>query len=180
MTERTQPPHLPAEMLDGYLDGTLGREERAAAETHLAACATCRAEVAALRRVYAALDALPPAPLPADLAGPVLARLAPARGRVALAWAALGAQLALTVALAAWLLVARGLPAPALPAPPDLAAPAGRLAAAALAPLGGSPVATLTAWPWALALVAAGAVWLAGNRLLLAGAAGRPRPDGAP
>ncbi|HEX5506580.1 MAG TPA: zf-HC2 domain-containing protein [Thermomicrobiales bacterium] len=183
MTAYNQPPHLPPDAFDRYLDGMLDPAERAATEAHLTGCAACRAELAALRRVYAALDALPPAPLPADLAGPVLARLAPAPApaprRVALAWAALGAQLALTVALAAWLLATRDLPAPVLPAPPDLAALARQVAAGALAPLGAGPVSALTMWQWALAVGAAGAIWLVGNRLLLAGAADRPRRDGA-
>jgi hypothetical protein len=55
--------HL-GERLSAYLDGELEGEERAAAETHLTACAECRAAVQELRRVVAqarALDDRPPA-----------------------------------------------------------------------------------------------------------------------
>lgn len=72
--------HLTSDLLDLYLDGRLDAQARAAAEIHLATCVHCREEVAALRYLFQDLAALPPEPLPIDLAPLVLARIAPAAG----------------------------------------------------------------------------------------------------
>lgn len=54
--------HLEAE-LSAYLDGALDARERVEAETHLQACALCRARLEDLRQVSALIAALPePAP----------------------------------------------------------------------------------------------------------------------
>ena len=92
--------HLSEEQLNQYLDGELGEAEYAAAAAHLAACAACRAEVAAGRRLFLALDELAPAP---DLVPAVRARLA--GERPSLTWRrglALALQMAAVVALLIW------------------------------------------------------------------------------
>ena len=55
-----------------YLDGELSAGERDRVAAHLAACDECRAETAALQRLFATLEELAPAP---DLAPAVLARI---------------------------------------------------------------------------------------------------------
>jgi hypothetical protein len=57
----------PLEQLAPYVDGTLGRRERATVDEHLRSCARCRSEVEASARARTALRALPEAPVP-DLA----------------------------------------------------------------------------------------------------------------
>lgn len=111
--------HLSAERLDAYVEEALDGRERAGVETHLAACARCRDEVAELRSLFVALSELPrfaPSVGFSDqvMAGvrvrqPVFAgasewleRLAPQTTR---GWAAAAAVLALPV-LGATLLVA--------------------------------------------------------------------------
>jgi anti-sigma factor RsiW len=66
--------HLNEQTLNMYLDGELSAGERKRAQTHLAACDACRVELSALQGLFAALDALAPAPSP-DLAPGVLAHL---------------------------------------------------------------------------------------------------------
>ena len=51
--------HLTEERLNGFVDGTLRAAERAEAERHLAACASCRTEVAALQALLRDAAALP-------------------------------------------------------------------------------------------------------------------------
>ena len=53
--------------LSEYLDGGLGRSERAALESHLATCPTCAAVLGDLRAVVERSRALPTPPPPADL-----------------------------------------------------------------------------------------------------------------
>jgi hypothetical protein len=141
--------HLTAEALNMYLDDAIGPHERAAADAHLASCAACRGELAALHRLFAAIEELPPDPLPADLTAQVLGRIARApeprttqrvsaweprqatgdkrqNPQPALAMAILIVQIALTVALAIWLtpqlvgVVLARLGALRLPTPSDL------------------------------------------------------------
>src|SRR5262245_51798927 len=68
--------HLTAEILNMYLDGALDPDERAAADAHLAGCRACQGELAALRELFATIEALPPEQLPADLTAQVLGRIA--------------------------------------------------------------------------------------------------------
>jgi hypothetical protein len=132
--------------------------------------------LAALGDMLAQLEALPPDRLPADLTGPVLARIAPAANpwRARLPQAALGVQVVIALALSAWLLpplLAPFLPAltPALPGigggpvlalPPELTD---------WARAGGAPLAALDLGQWGLILALAGVAWLVTNRLLLQG-----------
>jgi anti-sigma factor RsiW len=71
MTEHPAP-HLSDEMLNEYLDEALPPAAHAAAEAHLAACAACGARLAALRVLFAGLEALPEAALAHDLASVVV------------------------------------------------------------------------------------------------------------
>jgi predicted anti-sigma-YlaC factor YlaD len=189
--------HLTIETLDLYLDQALDAPTRAAVESHLATCAVCRAELDALHGLFAALAALPPEPLPADLAGPVLRRIAgapvPARSR---AWPAghpyaitlLAVQIVLAGLLVAWygpaLTSAAAVELAALPRPalPDLSASLAWLEGwlamlgtilSGLIPaedaLRAGPLAGLSAAQSAIGLAALGLVWLLGNRLILAG-----------
>lgn len=43
--------HLPPELMSGFLDRDLSREERERVELHLASCADCRAELVEIRRL---------------------------------------------------------------------------------------------------------------------------------
>jgi len=52
-------PHLTEYQLNGYADGSLAAGERGAAESHLAACASCRAEADELRAVLTVARTLP-------------------------------------------------------------------------------------------------------------------------
>ena len=95
--------HLGEELIHRYLDGELDAGERAAAAAHLAACPDCRAEVAALRRLFFALDELAPTP---NLVPAVRARLArdrqPAPAASWRRWLAPALQMATVLALLAW------------------------------------------------------------------------------
>jgi anti-sigma factor RsiW len=117
--------HLSNETLNLYLDNTLDSRQRAAADAHLAVCEACQAELSALRRLFATIEALPLDLLPADLTARVLEQIAyvpePQNRRTenrnyrlrttdheqnpqpALVVAALAVQVALAVALAIWL-----------------------------------------------------------------------------
>jgi len=189
--------HLTTETLNQYLDEALDAPARAAAESHLAACEVCQAELDALRELFAALATLTPEPLPIDLAAPVLQRITPAMAPMRpRAWPAghpyavalLAAQVVLAGLLAAWFGPAlasaaavelAALPRLALPDPSallawldgclsTLSAMLPRLALAEDA-LRAGPLAGLSAAQWAIGLAALGLLWLLGNRLILAG-----------
>lgn len=168
--------HLDDELLDRYADGALSAEERAAAEAHLAACDRCRGELAEMRGLIATFRAVPAEPLPIDLAPRVLARVGPGR-REARRRALVGllvAQAALTVLLAAWVVPAlRPIASPWVGFDPPLAE-----LAAALIPPRLAPLAWFGSAQAALAVAALAALWLIGNRLVLAGAAARRRGEG--
>lgn len=67
--------------LSAYLEGELGLREESALESHLAECASCAAELRALRRAIELLHDLP-APEPTrDLGAAVIARLRAGEGR---------------------------------------------------------------------------------------------------
>src|SRR5262245_7627973 len=69
------------EAIGALADGQLGADERAALETHLAGCAGCRAELAALERLDAVFAALAPVTPPPDFEARFWARVA--RGEAA-------------------------------------------------------------------------------------------------
>ena len=178
--------HLTPDLLNLYLDDQLELSARAAADAHLNGCAQCRSELAALRAISVALDALQPEPLPIDLTPQVLARIAPARRhwRDAVAGALLGAQVVLAALLAGWLAPTvsgwRRDDLSAWPGPSALDrgsalltwlnARTGEFQAAlvGLARTGSAPFVGITPAQWILVVVAVGVVWLVGNRLLLA------------
>jgi anti-sigma factor RsiW len=58
MIEKPFQGHLQVDEMAGYVDGSVADDERAVMQTHLAACADCRAEVVDVSRVLATL---PPA-----------------------------------------------------------------------------------------------------------------------
>jgi anti-sigma factor RsiW len=217
--------HLTTEALNMYLDDALDPRERAAAAAHLAICSACQGELAALRQLFSALEALPPDSLPVDLAAQVLGQIARApepritqmapdrepgheiednrqetrdnelqttdyrqNTQPALAIVALIVQIALTVALAVWLIpqlmavASANLGGLGLPGSLDLlsalVALNGQLAATRtalfeLADISGAlstgPLSTFSAAQWAIILAGAGIVWFFGNRFLLAG-----------
>ena len=57
--------HSPGESLSALVDGELAPAEEAAARAHLATCAECRAELAALERMRSLVRSLPQLDLPA-------------------------------------------------------------------------------------------------------------------
>jgi anti-sigma factor RsiW len=80
--------HAASLAIDERLDGTLDAARGAALAAHLAGCAACRGELAALERLRGAARALPATPLPvADLWPAIAARTVVPRHRP-LAWAA--------------------------------------------------------------------------------------------
>lgn len=96
--------HLAEDILHAYLDAALDESERSAIEAHLAECARCHAEYAALQRLATALLELPAPALPVDLSRSVVAAITPRWPRRAwavatLQVAALGIALMLTPAL---------------------------------------------------------------------------------
>jgi len=77
----------PGDLLSAYLDGELGPGERSEVDTHLAACASCRAELDGTATARTALRSLPVLEPPAHLL-PEPAEPAARRGlRWRLAWA---------------------------------------------------------------------------------------------
>jgi negative regulator of sigma E activity len=68
------------EQLSAYVDGELPAGERALVEEHVATCAECRAEVAALTQLRRVLRALPAPALPRSFTLPVAAEPLPAGG----------------------------------------------------------------------------------------------------
>lgn len=112
-----------ARLLGEYLDGTLRRPQRRVIEAHLDRCAACRRELEAHRRTLALLADLPRRELSGDFDAALSTRLAGVQGRSGE-----------TAGSRVWFSTAadRYLRAP-WPSPPRRLAPAGALAAAALA-----------------------------------------------
>ena len=132
MTQNTA--HLEHWTLDELAEGTLSQMERARAESHLAQCALCTAELDASRAVIAALDGLPRFASSATFADAVMARvLLPAEAPAASTATARRRWLPAT--RRGWMLVL----------------------AAALAPL--APVVPLLAWVFAHPGVNASSLW---------------------
>jgi hypothetical protein len=65
----------PEEQLSGYVDGTLGTDERAEVDAHLASCATCREEIELSTRALTMLRELPEVPVPFGTTRPVMAEV---------------------------------------------------------------------------------------------------------
>jgi hypothetical protein len=63
------------ELYNLYLDGLLTAQEEVRRQSHLAACPACRRALSDLPQLFAALDRLPEAPVPADFLAGVLQRL---------------------------------------------------------------------------------------------------------
>jgi anti-sigma factor RsiW len=66
--------------LEAYVDGELSRERTALLEQHLAGCEGCRAELARLGAVVAALESWPLVAEPAELTARVMAQVRPRPG----------------------------------------------------------------------------------------------------
>jgi predicted anti-sigma-YlaC factor YlaD len=173
--------HPSEDLVDRYLDHDLTPGERARVESHLAECAICRADLAALAGLFGALDTLPAERMPVDLTPRVLARIAsrPQRRRFWLIEAGLVAQVALTLALAAWVVPHLGPRLSPVAWPLfDLAVVSPTRLDVPLADLlsdGGVTVAAIAPLPLALVGALALALWLVGNRLALGGVAGPGR-----
>lgn len=90
--------HLSDEQLNEILDGS----EDKSARRHLDACGACRARLAELQAVFAALEAVPEQPLRRDLTASVLARLPEERRARAWSWP-LAIQSAMVIVLLAFL-----------------------------------------------------------------------------
>jgi hypothetical protein len=107
----------PEDLLADYVDGTLGNDERAVVDAHLASCAACREDVELARSAVAALATLEERPVPLGVTGPVLAeagRRFERRRRVAwqrVQWAVGGAAAAALVLVVALNLGGGGEPA---------------------------------------------------------------------
>lgn len=100
--------HLNEDVLHMLLDGELSGEARKQAETHLAACEACQAEMRGLQALFAALAELAPAAAP-DLVPGVLARIGAhrraggrAQPRLPLAWIGLALEGGAALAALAW------------------------------------------------------------------------------
>lgn len=79
-----------SDLLDDYVNGTLGATDRSRVEEHLSGCERCRAEAAGVRGLVAEARALPGSIMPArDLWPAIEARLeSTGRGSARLAWGA--------------------------------------------------------------------------------------------
>jgi hypothetical protein len=66
--------------LEAYVDGELSREQTALLEQHLAVCEGCRAKLARLQAVVAALESWPLVAEPAELTARVMAQVRPRPG----------------------------------------------------------------------------------------------------
>jgi anti-sigma factor RsiW len=63
-----------AEIVTDYLEGALSPADRVRFDGHIAACPLCRRYLDQMRRVVAALGALPPEPIPREVEAELLAR----------------------------------------------------------------------------------------------------------
>lgn len=153
--------------LNDYVDGLLDPDAVAVIERHLARCAPCAAEVAALEQVTLALGTLPELALERSLVAGVLAEIEPAPLPDRRLSVALAVQLLLSIALlpAGWVVIASWL---TLLPRPALEAWSARLIALLPAPAVGSWLPTLAPMLWLLVLAALALFWLLGNRALLA------------
>lgn len=91
----TQAEH-PEELLAEYVEGSLGPDDRARVESHMATCVSCREEVALAGSARQVLGALPELDVPAGTTWPVVQRAGQRRRRLPslsprAAWATAGA-----------------------------------------------------------------------------------------
>ncbi len=95
--------HLSENQLNEYLDNMLDNDSRQQAETHLASCVQCRAELTELETLFSTLGELPEIPITHDLTQDVLTRL-PKKMQVPALWRqpAFVMQSLLTIALVAF------------------------------------------------------------------------------
>lgn len=95
--------HLTENQLNEYLDNMLDHDSRQQAETHLAGCAQCRAELSELETLFYTLGELPEIPITHDLTQDVLAHL-PKNSQAPTLWRqpAFVMQSLLTIALIAF------------------------------------------------------------------------------
>ena len=158
--------HLSCEILNALLDEQLAPSARDDAQAHLAACAECRAELAALERVATALASVTPEPLPADLAPQVLGQIAQAQH----AWwagALIVAETAAAIVLAVWL---GEVLVPLFDLLPDFGAALfafQQVVSDALNAINIEPLEGITPTEWLIISAAAVAAWLVANRLLI-------------
>ncbi len=158
--------HLSTEILNALLDQQLAPRAHDNAQAHLAACAECRAELAALEHVAAALAALTPESLPVDLAPRVLAQIEPAQ-RAPWMIALIVAETAAVIALAVWL---GETLAPLFDLLPDFGATLIALqqgANDALNALNIEPLQSVAPTEWLMLCAAAVVAWLIANRILI-------------
>ena len=158
--------HLSFEILNALLDQQLTADARDDAQTHLAACAECRAELAALERVAAALAAVTPEPLPADLAPRVLTQIE-STPRAWWADALIVAETAAAIALAVWLSETL---APLFDLLPDFSSSPltfQQIVIDALNAINIEPLQGIAPTEWLILGAAAVAAWLITNRLLI-------------
>jgi anti-sigma factor RsiW len=117
--------HIEGADISAFLDGALAAPERARADAHLAACASCRAELDAQRHLKLVLSTAPRKTLPADLALSLERRFVDSApwwkvvARPAL-WIPAGAVAAAALAIGLW--VNKAKTADELPLEPLLAA----------------------------------------------------------
>lgn len=188
--------HLDQERLNLYLDDRLDPAARRLVEQHLVSCPRCAAELAELRALFADIAALPTEPVPTDIAALVLAQLAaapqPARRPLPrpLVGVLMVLQLALALLLMLWLaptirtqmaqLLDRLGASDMVGLVPMLlswAASQFLWLAESAALLGRlPPLLAATPGQWTVALLVGAALWLLGNRLLVAGIANRTEP----
>jgi anti-sigma factor RsiW len=158
--------HLSFETLNLFLDRQLAPSERDDAQVHLAACAKCRAELAALERVSAALASVTPERLPGDLAPRVLAQIAPAR-RARWVTALVVAETAAAIALTLWLSETL---APLFDWLPDFGGmlfALQQIVSVALNAINIEPLQEIAPTEWLIFGAATIAAWLIANRLLI-------------
>jgi anti-sigma factor RsiW len=158
--------HLTFEILNALLDQQLTPRARDDAQAHLAACAECRAELAALERVSIALTSLAPDPLPADLTLRVLGQIEQS-SRTWWIDALIVAQTAIAIALAVWqgeTLI------PVFDRLPDFGAALlafQQVVTNALNAINIEPFQGIAPTEWLMISAAAAAAWLIANRLLI-------------
>jgi hypothetical protein len=137
----------PQEQLSGYVDGTLGTEERAEVDAHLATCPTCREEIELSTRALTMLRELPDVPVPFGTTRPVMAEAGKERAsRGRRSWGR-GTQWAAGLAAAAALVAAVAVALPRVGGVDQMESAAGGGAQATPAPAPGMEAATTGAVP---------------------------------
>ncbi len=128
--------HIDGTEISAFLDGALGAADRARADAHLAACASCRRELESLRHMKLVLSSAPRKNMPAELALALQARFVTGalRWKTLLKpafWVPVGAVAAAALTVCSWM--NRASAADEIPLEPLLAAHA-RYSAESLVP----------------------------------------------